>query len=106
VKSRRIGIQDRQTSIRLEPEFWFYLRQIAAECGMTTKAFIEAVALSKNPSRPLSSALRVSVAAYLHGNPYPVYRVHGRMVPTRDGGVYLAARGKCRKPSKGPTPAR
>ena len=93
VKNRRIGIHGRQTSLRLEPEFWFWLRQIAAECGMTATQFIEGIALSKNPNRPLSSTFRVNIAAYLHGNPYPIYRCPGRIVPMRDGGVRLIVRG-------------
>jgi predicted DNA-binding ribbon-helix-helix protein len=52
IKNRRIGIQGRQTSLRLEPEFWFWLRQIAAECEMTATQFIGGIALSKNPDRP------------------------------------------------------
>jgi hypothetical protein len=65
--------------------------------GMTATQFIEGIALSKNPNRPLSSTLRVNIAAYLHGNPYPIYRCPGRIVPMRDGGVRLIVRGKGRK---------
>ena len=58
---RKIVIHDRQTSIRLEPQFWFYLRQIACEQGATAKALIEAVERARTPDRSLSSALRVYV---------------------------------------------
>ncbi len=77
IKAHRIAIHGHQTSLRLEPEYWFWLRQIAAECGMTAKTFIESINIAKHPSRPLSSALRCSIAAYFHGNPYPIYRVDG-----------------------------
>src|SRR6516165_10252959 len=43
IKSRKIQIHDRKTCVRLEPEFWFYLRQVAAEQACTAKALIEAV---------------------------------------------------------------
>jgi predicted DNA-binding ribbon-helix-helix protein len=77
IKAHRIAIHGHQTSLRLEPEYWFWLRQIAAECGMTAKTFIESINIAKDPSRPLSSVLRCSIAAYFHGNPYPIYRVDG-----------------------------
>ena len=41
VQPRRIIINGHPTSIRLEPAFWGWLREIAAECGMTAKALIE-----------------------------------------------------------------
>ena len=68
VKPRRVAINGHQTSIRLEPEFWYWLRQIAAECGTTATKLIEGIVIAKNPDRPLSSALRVSVAGYFHAS--------------------------------------
>ena len=65
---RRVAINGHQTSLRLEPEFWYWLRQIAAECGTTATKLIEGIVIAKNPHRPLSSALRVSVAGYFHNS--------------------------------------
>jgi predicted DNA-binding ribbon-helix-helix protein len=66
VRSRRIGIFGRQTSFRLEPEMWYWLRQIAAETGTTATKLIEGVVVAKNQHRSLSSALRVFIAGYFH----------------------------------------
>ena len=67
----KIQIHDRKTCVRLEPEFWFYLRQVAAEQACTAKALIEAVEKARTPGRSLSSALRVYVTGYLHDHPLP-----------------------------------
>ena len=69
VKPRKIIINGHPTSLRLEPEFWYWLRQIAAECGTTATKLIEGIVIAKNPHRPLSSGrLRVSIAGYFHGS--------------------------------------
>jgi len=64
VQPRRIIINGHPTSIRLEPAFWGWLREIAAECGMTAKAFVEGVVAAKDPKSPLASALRLYIANY------------------------------------------
>jgi predicted DNA-binding ribbon-helix-helix protein len=69
IKSRKIQIGDRQTSVRLEPQFHFWLRQVACEQGCTVKALIEAVDKARPPHWSLSSALRVYVTGYLHDHP-------------------------------------
>jgi predicted DNA-binding ribbon-helix-helix protein len=71
VKPRKIKIHDRNTCVRLEPEFWFYLRQVAAEHGCTAKALIEWVEKSRSSGQSLSSALRLYVTEFLHLNPLP-----------------------------------
>jgi predicted DNA-binding ribbon-helix-helix protein len=71
VKSRKIQIHDRRTCVSLEPEMWFWLRQVACEQGSTAKALIEAVEKARIPGRSLSSALRVYVTSYLHDHPLP-----------------------------------
>ena len=68
VQPRRIIINGHPTSIRLEPAYWGWLREIAAECGMTTKALIEGIVIAKDPRRPLSSALRLYIAGYFHNS--------------------------------------
>jgi predicted DNA-binding ribbon-helix-helix protein len=89
MKHRRIDIFGHQTSLAIEPEYWEWLYEIAAKTGTTIKAIIEAIAATKNPQRSLASELRVAIAAYFHGNPYPIYRCPGGIVPMRDGSVLL-----------------
>ena len=74
----RIWVNGHQTSLRLEPQFWFYLRQVAAEQGRSAKALIEGVVSAKDPRRPLSSALRVYVTQYLHDHPLQAGRRDAR----------------------------
>ena len=68
VQPRKIIINCHPTSIRLEPAFWGWLREIAAECGLTAKAFIEGVVAAKDPKCPLASALRLYIANYFRGS--------------------------------------
>ena len=89
MKHRRIDLHGHQTSLCLEIEYWGWLYEIAAKTGTTIKAIIEAISATKNPQRSLASELRVAIAAYFHGNPYPIYRCPGGMVPMRDGSVLL-----------------
>ena len=56
IPPRAIIVHGRPTSIRLEAAFWQMLREVAMQCGMTTKAVIEAVVAMKGPAEPLSSA--------------------------------------------------
>jgi predicted DNA-binding ribbon-helix-helix protein len=60
---------DRVTSVRIEPEFLFWARQIAAESGYTFKAFIGVIDKARDPATSLSSAIRCYIAQYLHDNP-------------------------------------
>jgi len=61
---RTIHVHGRLTSVRLEPEFWRWLREISIEIGCSTKALIEGIAIAKNPHYPLTSALRLYITAY------------------------------------------
>ena len=54
------------TSLRLEPEWLQWIREIAAECGMSMKAFMTAVAIAKSPSASLTAALRLYIADYFY----------------------------------------
>src|ERR1700757_816064 len=54
VQPRRIIINGHPPSVRLEPAYWGWLREIAAECGMTAKAFIDGVVAAKDPKCPLA----------------------------------------------------
>jgi predicted DNA-binding ribbon-helix-helix protein len=40
------------------------LREISCECGLTTKALIEGIVVTKSPHWPLTSALRLYIAQY------------------------------------------
>ena len=102
MKHRRIDLHGHQTSLCLEIEYWGWLYEIAAKTGTTIKAIIEAISATKNPQRSLASELRVAIAAYFHGNPYPIYRCPGGMVPMRDGSVLLGWPGGRRRAQDGP----
>jgi predicted DNA-binding ribbon-helix-helix protein len=62
--AHQIVIHGHPTSIRLEPELWWYLRVIAAEIGTSAVKLIEAVAIARRHDRSLSSELRVFIAKY------------------------------------------
>ena len=70
VKPRKVIIHGHPTSVRLEPAFWYWLRIIAAECGMTAKKFIECIRIA-HPNDPLSSTLRVQIANYFYSQSPP-----------------------------------
>ena len=70
ISPRRVCIHGHQTSLRLEPQFWHWLREIAAECGCTAKTLIEGIVVAKSPQQNLSSALRTYICAYFYG-PHP-----------------------------------
>jgi predicted DNA-binding ribbon-helix-helix protein len=60
------------------------LREIAAECGLTVKALIEGIIVTKNPSWPLTSALRLYIAEYWRNANGPRYYIdldHGTRRP-------------------------
>jgi predicted DNA-binding ribbon-helix-helix protein len=99
---RRIDIHGRPASFRLEPEYWVWLKEIAAKTETTIKAIIEAIAATRNPHRSLASEIRVAVAAYFHGNPYPIYRCPAGLVPMRNGDVSLGWPGGRRRAQEGP----
>jgi predicted DNA-binding ribbon-helix-helix protein len=64
VKPRRLIVSGRPVSLRLEDDIWNLLRLMAAELGVSTTKLIAAINTARNPSRPLSSTLRVAVASY------------------------------------------
>jgi predicted DNA-binding ribbon-helix-helix protein len=105
LKRRLIYIHGRPTSFKLEPEYWIWIKEIATKTGTTIKAIIEGIAATRNPRRSLSSEIRVAVAAYFHGNPYPIYRCPSGLVPMRNGDVFLGwGRGGRRRAQEGPRP--
>jgi predicted DNA-binding ribbon-helix-helix protein len=71
------------TSIRLEPDFWQFLREIAAECGCTMRTLIDGIATTKNPKWPLTSALRLYIAAYFRNANGQYYMIVDQLRGTR-----------------------
>ena len=65
VRPRQVVVLGRPTSVRLESAFWFRLRIIAAELGMTVRKFVEQIRIAY-PHDPLSSTLRVQIANYFY----------------------------------------
>jgi predicted DNA-binding ribbon-helix-helix protein len=53
LKSRQIVINGHPTSFKLEPEYWPWLKEIAAEIGTTIKALIEAISATRSYKRDL-----------------------------------------------------
>jgi predicted DNA-binding ribbon-helix-helix protein len=73
--------------LALEQEYWDWLKEIMAETGASLRDIIEAVAANRTHAQSLASEVRVAVTAFFHGNPYPIYRCAGGIVPMRDGSV-------------------
>ena len=62
--SRNITIQRRRTSVRLEPEMWNALGDIAAREGCSIHDICTLVSLRKNASTSLTAAIRVFLMLY------------------------------------------
>jgi predicted DNA-binding ribbon-helix-helix protein len=75
VPPRKILLHGRPTSIRLEPWFWQWLREIAREVGCTVEALINNIAIHRDPHWPLTSALRLYIAQYWRNANGPRYYV-------------------------------
>jgi predicted DNA-binding ribbon-helix-helix protein len=69
IKPRKITINGRSTSLRLEPEFYFWLRQIACEIGTPATKLVAHIDEARDSGRSLSSALRVYITGYLRDHP-------------------------------------
>jgi hypothetical protein len=82
--------------LALEPEYWDWMKEIMAKTGASLRDVVEVVAVTRSPNRSLASELRIAIAAYFHGNPYPIYRCPDQIVPARDGSAYLLPAGRRR----------
>jgi predicted DNA-binding ribbon-helix-helix protein len=71
IKPRKITINGRTTSLRIEDSFYFWLRQVAAEIGTPATKLVADIDRNRDRGRSLSSAVRVFVTGYLHDNPLP-----------------------------------
>ncbi len=67
MKNIPIRVHGRVTSLRLEPEYRYWLKEIAKECGGTQRSIIEGIHAAKRPHYPLASAIRVFIAGYWRG---------------------------------------
>jgi predicted DNA-binding ribbon-helix-helix protein len=57
--SRNIRIHDRRTSVRLEPEMWDALREVALLQGVSIHDLCGAIHDMKKPEAPFTGAIRV-----------------------------------------------
>ncbi|MDQ0454838.1 ribbon-helix-helix domain-containing protein [Rhizobium paknamense] len=65
IRKHSVSLHGHRTSLSLEDEFWEELRRMAAERGMPLAALIAEIDRSRDPNDNLSSALRLSVLAWL-----------------------------------------
>jgi predicted DNA-binding ribbon-helix-helix protein len=68
---RKIEFDGRPTSLRLEPEFWDYLREIAFVKQVAISTLISVINQQKGKPVPLASALRIFVAEHYRELAYP-----------------------------------
>jgi predicted DNA-binding ribbon-helix-helix protein len=66
---RKVEFDGRPTSLRLEPEFWQYLREIAFEKRVAVSTLIGVINQHKGKDIRLASALRIFVAQHYRGEP-------------------------------------
>lgn len=64
LQSKNVRIHDRRTSVRLEPEMWIALNEIAVMEGCTVHDICGAVDDLKSPEASFTAALRVFVMEY------------------------------------------
>ncbi len=62
--SRNVTILGRRTSVRLEPEMWSALRDIARREGCSTHDICSLINIRKNPQTSLTAAIRVFLMLY------------------------------------------
>ena len=68
---RHVRIDDRPTSLALEPEFWRYLREIAYARRVTQGRLFSVINQHKGKDIPLASALRIFMAQHYRELAYP-----------------------------------
>lgn len=62
--SRNITVRGRRTSVRLEPEMWNALREIARREQCKVHDLCSLIQLRKNPNTSLTAAIRVFLMLY------------------------------------------
>lgn len=66
--SRNITVLGRRTSVRLEPEMWTALRDIAQREGCRTHDLCSLIQIRKNPQTSLTAAIRVFLMLYFRAS--------------------------------------
>lgn len=66
LKIRKIKIGDKYTSVRLEPQVWRILKEVADEHGCTVNDLCQMVYERKGDKSSLTSAIRTFLISYLH----------------------------------------
>ncbi|NHN89155.1 ribbon-helix-helix domain-containing protein [Acetobacter conturbans] len=74
---RSLILSGHGTSVALEPEFWGVLDSMAAQKGVTIGRLVESIDETRDPARPLASALRV--AALRESRPIPADWGHDKV---------------------------
>ncbi|ACI50923.1 conserved hypothetical protein [Gluconacetobacter diazotrophicus PA1 5] len=64
---RSLVLSGHRTSVALEPEFWSALEEMARARGLGVAALIGGIDATRDPARPLASALRVAALQEARG---------------------------------------
>ncbi|MBF0859952.1 ribbon-helix-helix domain-containing protein [Gluconobacter sp. LMG 31484] len=62
---RSLSLSGHRTSVALEPEFWAVLDAMAATRQQSFASLVASLDATRNPERPLASALRVAALVHL-----------------------------------------
>ena len=68
LQSRNITIMGRRTSVRLEPEMWTALKEIANREGCSIHDICSLISLRKNENTSLTAAIRVFLMLYFRAS--------------------------------------
>ena len=67
LERRSLSLAGHRTSVALEPEFWAALGAIASSGGERMVSLVARIDASRDPARPLASALRCAALAGTNG---------------------------------------
>ncbi|WP_086644869.1 ribbon-helix-helix domain-containing protein [Acetobacter sp. DsW_063] len=71
---RSLVLSGHGTSVALEPEFWRAIDAIAMENKLGISQVVEAIDATRDPQRPLASALRVAALHHASGEGEAIWR--------------------------------
>lgn len=104
--SRNITVMGRRTSVRLEPEMWTALKEIARREGCRIHDICSLIQMRKNPNTSLTAAIRVFLMLYYraaateeghrrvgHGD-FEIMLRRAQMTPDAVSSMRAAAQGK------------
>ncbi len=66
LKLRKLKIGDRNTSVRLEPQIWRILQEVADQHGCKVNELCEEIYNRKGKDSSFTSAIRAFLISYLH----------------------------------------